>query len=72
MCWQQGDGHLSQAERLALAVRRHGIPVLLVHGASDALVPLANSRRLATLLEAEVCVCVCVEQGGVPFGVAVH
>lgn len=30
--------------------RRHGIRILLVHGASDALVPAANSRRLAALL----------------------
>lgn len=49
-CAAQGDGHLTQAERLARAVGRHGIPVLIIHGASDALVPAANSRRLAALL----------------------
>lgn len=46
----QGEGHLTQAERLARAVRRHKIKVLVIHGASDALVPAANSRRLAALL----------------------
>lgn len=46
----RGEGHLSQAERLARVVRRHGIRVLIVHGSSDALVPAANSRRLAALL----------------------
>jgi pimeloyl-ACP methyl ester carboxylesterase len=46
----QGEGHLTQAERLAAAVRRHAIPVLIVHGSSDVLVPAANSRRLAALL----------------------
>ena len=46
----QGTGHVTQAERLAAVVRRHGIPVLIVHGAGDALVPVANSRRLAALL----------------------
>ena len=46
----QGSGHLTQAERLARAVRRHNIRVLIVHGDGDALVPAANSRRLAALL----------------------
>lgn len=46
----QGEGHLTQAERLAAVVRRCGIRVLIVHGSSDVLVPAANSRRLAALL----------------------
>jgi pimeloyl-ACP methyl ester carboxylesterase len=41
---------LTQTERLARAVRGHGIRVLIIHGSSDALVPAANSRRLAALL----------------------
>lgn len=55
-CWLasphplQGSGHLTQAERLARVLRRHNIRVLIVHGRSDALVPAANSRRLASLL----------------------
>jgi pimeloyl-ACP methyl ester carboxylesterase len=44
------DGALSQAERLAAACKQHGIKVLIIHGENDALVPLANSRRLAKVL----------------------
>lgn len=56
-----GDGHLSQAERLAAACQRGGIKVLIIHGKEDALVPVSNSRRLArllpnaTLVELEAC-----------------
>lgn len=46
----QPGGHLSQAERLAAACRAHGIPVLLVHGTEDVLVPVQNSRRLAKVI----------------------
>jgi pimeloyl-ACP methyl ester carboxylesterase len=46
----RGDGHLSQAERLAAACAAGGVRVLLLHGTRDALVPAANSRRLARLL----------------------
>jgi pimeloyl-ACP methyl ester carboxylesterase len=54
----QGKGHLTQAERLAATIRRHNIRVLILHGSSDALVPAANSRRLAALLpNAEVRCC---------------
>ena len=58
----QGSGHLTQAERLARVLRRHNIRVLIVHGSSDALVPAANSRRLAALLpntEVGWCAAVC-------------
>ena len=46
----EGDGHLSQAERLAAACAATGVKVLIIHGAEDVLVPVANSRRLASLL----------------------
>jgi len=44
------DGHLTQAERLAAVVEKWGIPVMVVHGVEDALVPVGNSRRLAKML----------------------
>jgi len=46
----QAHGHLTQAERLAATCQRHSIPVLLVHGVDDVLVPVQNSRRLAKAL----------------------
>ena len=53
---------LSIADRFAQVVRSHGIKVLLIHGVSDKLVPVANSRRLAgklgpdaILIEVEQC-----------------
>lgn len=46
----EDDGHLTQAERLALACRDHSIPVLIVHGTEDALIPVSNSRRLARII----------------------
>lgn len=45
-----GKGHLDQAGRLAEACRESGTRVLIVHGTEDALIPVANSRRLASLL----------------------
>ena len=38
----------------AQVVRRHGIRVLIIHGAGDVLVPPANSRRLARMLPGAV------------------
>ncbi|KIY99175.1 hypothetical protein MNEG_8791 [Monoraphidium neglectum] len=38
------------AQRLAAAVAEHRIPVLVVHGAADKLVPVSNSLRLARML----------------------
>lgn len=52
----QGDGHLTQAERLANVVRLHNIRVLIVHGKDDALVPIANSCRLAQILPNTTCI----------------
>jgi pimeloyl-ACP methyl ester carboxylesterase len=45
-----GDGHLSQAERLAMACAEHNIKVLIIHGKDDILVPVANSKRLAKVI----------------------
>ena len=44
------------AASLAAATRAAAIPILLVHGDRDALVPLANSRRLAAQLGAALAV----------------
>lgn len=38
------------AERLAAAASSHQLPVLIVHGRQDALVPLSNSQRLLKLM----------------------
>lgn len=38
------------AQRLAAAVAAHKMPVLVVHGAGDKLVPVSNSLRLARML----------------------
>ncbi|GBF87482.1 hypothetical protein Rsub_00193 [Raphidocelis subcapitata] len=38
------------ATRLAAAVAKHKLPVLIVHGAGDKLVPVSNSLRLARML----------------------
>ena len=46
----EGDGHLSQAERLADACASRNVKVLIIHGVEDSLVPVANSRRLAQIL----------------------
>lgn len=51
-----GDGHLSQAEKLALACSQHNIKILIIHGKNDVLVPVANSRRLAKILPGATCV----------------
>lgn len=45
-----GDGHLSQAEKLAMACSQHNIKILIIHGKDDVLVPVANSKRLAKVL----------------------
>ncbi|KAL4531393.1 hypothetical protein Ndes2526B_g04483 [Nannochloris sp. 'desiccata'] len=45
-----GDGHLSQAEKLAVACSQHNIRILIIHGKDDVLVPVANSKRLAKVL----------------------
>mmetsp|Transcript_4384 Transcript_4384/g.12656 ORF Transcript_4384/g.12656 Transcript_4384/m.12656 type:complete len:464 (+) Transcript_4384:335-1726(+) len=52
-----GREHMTQVEQLLDAVTQHGIKVLIVHGEGDALVPAANSRRLAAILPgATLCV----------------
>ncbi len=45
-----GDGHLSQAERLAVVCRENNIKILIIHGSNDVLVPVANSKRLSKVL----------------------
>jgi pimeloyl-ACP methyl ester carboxylesterase len=53
-----GAGHLASAtvdasdEALLSRINAIGIPVLLVHGAQDRLVPVSNTRRLMSLLPA--------------------
>lgn len=44
------EGGTSQVARFAATVREHNIPVLLLHGAEDILVPLSNSRALAPMV----------------------
>ena len=44
------------AARLAAATRAASVPILIVHGDRDALVPLRNSRRLAAELGASLAV----------------
>jgi pimeloyl-ACP methyl ester carboxylesterase len=45
-----GDGHLSQAEKLAVACAQNNIKILIIHGKDDVLVPVANSKRLAKVI----------------------
>lgn len=44
------EGDDSQLGRFAATVAAAGIPVLLIHGADDALVPLRNSQALESLV----------------------
>ena len=42
--------------RLDRAAREHGIPILILHGAEDRIVPVSNSRALARALDCELAV----------------
>jgi pimeloyl-ACP methyl ester carboxylesterase len=44
------DPEGSLADQLAAVVEKHRIPVLLVHGEGDRIVPISNSKRLAKRL----------------------
>lgn len=41
----------SQAEELANLVEKQQVPVLIIHGREDRLVPASNSKRLSTMLQ---------------------
>ncbi|CAD7704677.1 unnamed protein product [Ostreobium quekettii] len=45
-----GQKELSTVQRIANVVEKHNIPVLIVHGVNDKIIPVNNSRRLATLI----------------------
>lgn len=42
------EGDESQLARFSATVAEAGIPVLIIHGADDTLVPLSNSKALAS------------------------
>ncbi len=50
IAWRLSCAAYAVARRLAELCRRTGLPVLIIHGVHDALVPASNSRRLAAML----------------------
>ncbi|KAG2429307.1 hypothetical protein HXX76_011075 [Chlamydomonas incerta] len=60
----QAEEDSDLASRLAALVAARRLPVLLVHGLYDKLVPASNSQRLARMLPAECCELVLLDRCG--------